>query len=54
MKGATNAAGTANPFRTFDWALKKRYDFNIPIVNFPFICSNIPAPTYRVEIISLS
>ena len=21
----------------------KRYDFNFPIVNFPFICNNIPA-----------
>ena len=27
----------------------KRDDFNFPIVNFPFICSNIPAaPTYGV------
>jgi hypothetical protein len=27
----------------------KRYDFNLPIVNFPFICSNIlPAPGYGV------
>jgi hypothetical protein len=27
----------------------KRNDFNFPIVNFPFICSNIPAaPAYRV------
>ena len=27
----------------------KRYDFNFPIVNFPFICSNIPAaPAYGV------
>jgi hypothetical protein len=27
----------------------KRDDFNIPIVNFPFICSNIPAaPAYGV------
>jgi len=25
----------------------KRDDFNVPIVNFPFICSNIPAaPAY--------
>jgi hypothetical protein len=25
----------------------KRYDFNFPIVNFPFICSSIPAaPAY--------
>jgi hypothetical protein len=43
---------------TFDWltelytywgAVKndKRDDFNFPIVNFPFICSNIPAaPAY--------
>ena len=30
---------------------KKRDDFNIPIVNFPFICSNIPAaPAYGVYI----
>jgi hypothetical protein len=29
----------------------KRDDFNFPIVNFPFICSNIPAaPTYGVYI----
>ena len=29
----------------------KRYDFNFPIVNFPFICSNIPAaPAYEVYI----
>ena len=29
----------------------KRYDFNFPIVNFPFICSNIPAaPAYGVYI----
>jgi hypothetical protein len=28
---------------------EKRDDFNIPIVNFPFICSNIPAgPAYGV------
>jgi hypothetical protein len=27
----------------------KRDDFNFPIVNFPFICSNIPAaPAYGV------
>jgi hypothetical protein len=29
----------------------KRDDFNFPIVNFPFICSNIPAaPAYGVYI----
>jgi hypothetical protein len=29
----------------------KRDDFNFPIVNFPFICSNIPAgPAYAVYI----
>ena len=29
----------------------KRDDFNFPIVNFPFICSNIPAaPAYRVHL----
>ena len=29
----------------------KRDDFNFPIVNFPFICSNIPAaPVYGVHI----
>jgi len=29
----------------------KRDDFNLPIVNFPFICSNIPAaPAYGVYI----
>jgi len=29
----------------------KRYDFNFPIVNFPFLCSNIPAaPAYGVYI----
>jgi hypothetical protein len=29
----------------------KRHDFNFPIVNFPFICSNIPAaPAYGVHI----
>ena len=32
----------------------KRDDFNFPIVNFPFICSNIPtAPAYRVYISQL-
>ena len=32
----------------------KRDDFNIPIVNFPFICSNIPAaPAYGVFISQL-
>jgi hypothetical protein len=29
----------------------KRDDFNFPIVNFPFICSNIPAaPAYGIYI----
>ena len=32
----------------------KRYYFNFPIVNFPFICSNIPAaPAYGVYISQL-
>ena len=32
----------------------KRHDFNFPIVNFPFICSNIPAaPAYGVYISQL-
>ena len=32
----------------------KRDDFNFPIVNFPFICSNIPAvPAYGVYITQL-
>jgi hypothetical protein len=32
----------------------KRYDFNFPIVNFPFICSNIPAaPAYGVYLSQL-
>ena len=32
----------------------KRDEFNFPIVNFPFICSNIPAaPAYRVYISQL-
>jgi hypothetical protein len=32
----------------------KRYDFNFPIVKFPFICSNIPAvPAYGVYISQL-
>jgi len=32
----------------------KKYDFNFPIVNFPFICSNIPAaPAYWVYISQL-
>jgi hypothetical protein len=32
----------------------KRDEFNFPIVNFPFICSNIPAaPVYRVYISQL-
>ena len=32
----------------------KRVDFNFPIVNFPFICSNIPAaPAYEVYISQL-
>jgi len=30
----------------------KRYDFNFPIVNFPFICSNIPAAPAYGEYIS--
>ena len=30
-----------------DQTYDKRDDFNFPIVNFPFICSNIPeAPAY--------
>ena len=33
----------------------KTDDFNFPIVNFPFICSNIPAtPAYGVYIVYLS
>ena len=40
------------------WLGTKRYDkrddFNLPIVNFPFICSNIPAaPAYGVYISQL-
>ena len=32
----------------------KRDDFNFPIVNFPFICNNIPAaPAYEVYISQL-
>ena len=31
----------------------KRDDFNIPIVKFPFICSNIPAALAYMEYISL-
>ncbi len=32
----------------------KRDDFNVPIVNFPFICQNIPAaPAYEVYISQL-
>ena len=32
----------------------KRDDFNFPIVNFPFICNNIPAaPAYGVYISQL-
>ena len=32
----------------------KRDDFNFPILNFPFICSNIPAvPAYGVYTVSL-
>jgi hypothetical protein len=32
----------------------KRYDFNFHIVNFPFICSNIPvAPAYGAYISQL-
>ena len=32
----------------------KRDDFNFPIVNFPFLCSNIPeAPAYGVYISQL-
>ena len=37
-------------FKTFD----ERDDFNVPIVNFPLICSNIPAaPAYGVYISQL-
>ena len=37
-------------FKVFD----KSDDFNFPIVNLPFICSNIPAaPTYGVYISQL-
>ena len=32
----------------------KRVDFNFPIVNFPFICSNIPAAPAYIEYISFS
>ena len=32
----------------------KRDDFNFPIVNFPFLCSNIPAaPAYGVYVSQL-
>ena len=31
----------------------KRDDFNFPIVNFPFTCSNIPAAPAYMEYISL-
>jgi len=32
----------------------ERDDFNFPVVNFPFICSNIPsAPAYEVYISQL-
>jgi hypothetical protein len=34
--------------------LRQKYDFYFPIANFPFICSNIPAPpTYGVYISQL-
>ena len=34
--------------------LRQRYDFNFPIVNFPFICINIPAaPVYGFYIFQL-
>ena len=42
-----------------EWRLRtkhydKRDDFNFPILNFPFICSNIPAaPAYGVYISQL-
>ena len=37
------------PLRTKPY--DKRNDFNFPIVNFPFVCSNIPAaPAYGVYI----
>ena len=32
----------------------KRVDFNFPIVNFPFICSKIPAAPAYIEYISFS
>ena len=59
---------TAKPASYFDLHLKidsvgrlrtnlydKRDDFNFPVVNIPFICSNIPtAPAYGVYILCLS
>ena len=50
-----------NVFKSFDSEGRirtklydKRDDFNFPIVNFPFMCSNIPAsPAYGVHISQL-
>jgi hypothetical protein len=46
---------------TYPWSFDHRFsiainqDFNFPIVNFPFICSNIPAtPAYGVYISQLT
>jgi hypothetical protein len=48
-----------NPVLSHKWGKYQevftRDDFNFPIVNLPFICSNIPvAPAYDMEYISLS
>jgi hypothetical protein len=46
--------GAFNKFFFFDLTYNKRDDFNFHIVNFPVICSNIPAaPVYGVYISQL-
>jgi hypothetical protein len=55
--GATRGAVTVKSFGAHLFRAKlydKRDVFNFPIVNFPFICSNIPAaPAYGVYIFQL-
>ena len=50
IKDTTNT-DRSDPYPDIHIENDKRDDFNFPIVNFPFICSNIPAaPAYGVYI----
>ena len=52
---SVNSIDFASVYDASIWFCNKRVDFNFPIVNFPFMCSNIPAaPAYRVYISQLN